>query len=295
MALGRAAVLGIALGTSTAGGFVTGEGGITSSLDELAFAPIDYHPAAPRDEWSGDYGCGVAVPVPAGGGPPAGAGGDRDRSGAAPAEKAEARAGPDEAGDERARRIYETLGVYLGYALALRHLLRLPPRAAAGPGDLRPRRRGDRRQAREVLRSRPPGSRPGSRFTCRTRPRGATARPRRREPAGDGGRRVGGRGVVRGGRANVSPRCNPSRRPRLGETCVSSRRRATRARAGEGQAPRCRGGRWGFGASESGQMLRLRLRNHLGSTWLGAFPPVDEPAASPPFSRPARFAASRAG
>ena len=59
MALGTNAVLGIALGTSTAAGYVTPEGNITSWLNELAFVPVDYHPQAPRDEWSGDYGCGV--------------------------------------------------------------------------------------------------------------------------------------------------------------------------------------------------------------------------------------------
>ena len=52
-------VLGIALGTSTAGGYVTGEGRVTPWLNETAFVPIDYRPDAPRDEWSGDYGCCV--------------------------------------------------------------------------------------------------------------------------------------------------------------------------------------------------------------------------------------------
>src|SRR5436190_8128758 len=59
MSLGRNRILGISLGTSTAGGYVNAEGNITSWLNELAFVPIDYHPQAPVDEWSGDYGCGV--------------------------------------------------------------------------------------------------------------------------------------------------------------------------------------------------------------------------------------------
>jgi len=53
------AVLGIALGSSQAVGYVTPEGNITSWLNELAFAPVDYNPRAPVDEWSGDYGCGA--------------------------------------------------------------------------------------------------------------------------------------------------------------------------------------------------------------------------------------------
>ena len=58
MSLGASAILGIALGTSTAAGYVTADGNITSWLDELAFVPIDYHPGAATDEWSGDYGVG---------------------------------------------------------------------------------------------------------------------------------------------------------------------------------------------------------------------------------------------
>ena len=42
------------------------EGNITSWLNELAFVPVDYNPGAPRDEWSGDYGVGVAVFLAAG-------------------------------------------------------------------------------------------------------------------------------------------------------------------------------------------------------------------------------------
>jgi hypothetical protein len=59
MSMDDDAVLGISLGTSQAGGYVTPAGNITPWLNELAFAPVDYRAAAPRDEWSGDLGCGV--------------------------------------------------------------------------------------------------------------------------------------------------------------------------------------------------------------------------------------------
>jgi predicted NBD/HSP70 family sugar kinase len=59
MSLEDNGVLGIALGSSEAGGYVTGSGNITGWLNELAFAPIDYNPSAPIDEWSGDRGCGA--------------------------------------------------------------------------------------------------------------------------------------------------------------------------------------------------------------------------------------------
>jgi len=52
-------VLGIAMGTSEAGGYVDENCQIKGWLNELAFAPVDASPSAMRDEWSGDIGCGV--------------------------------------------------------------------------------------------------------------------------------------------------------------------------------------------------------------------------------------------
>ncbi len=51
MSLGRNRVLGISMGTSTAGGYVNAEGNITSWINELAFVPADYNPEAAKDEW----------------------------------------------------------------------------------------------------------------------------------------------------------------------------------------------------------------------------------------------------
>ena len=58
VSLGRRKLLGIAMGTSQAGGYVDGGGRITGWLNELAFLPVDLHPAAPVDPWSGDRGVG---------------------------------------------------------------------------------------------------------------------------------------------------------------------------------------------------------------------------------------------
>jgi predicted NBD/HSP70 family sugar kinase len=118
MSLGKNAVLGIAMGTSQAGGYVTPEGNITTWLNELAFMPVDYNPNAARDEWSGDYGCGVqyfsqqAVGklIPA-------SGLEIDPNLGLP-EKLKAVQKFMEQGDERAAKIYQTIGVYLGYAVA---------------------------------------------------------------------------------------------------------------------------------------------------------------------------------
>jgi len=59
MSLDDTNVLGIALGSSQAGGYIDGRGNITGWLNELAFVPVDLNPHAPVDEWSGDRGTGV--------------------------------------------------------------------------------------------------------------------------------------------------------------------------------------------------------------------------------------------
>jgi predicted NBD/HSP70 family sugar kinase len=120
MSLGDNGVLGIALGSSEAAGYVDPAGSVTGWLNELAFAPIDYRDIAPVDEWSGDAGVGamylsqqcvfrlapaVGIALPDG----------------ADATKAEKLAHVQrllQEGHDGARRIFETVGVYLGYALA---------------------------------------------------------------------------------------------------------------------------------------------------------------------------------
>ena len=57
--LGKSGVLGVAMGTSLAAGYVDPNGNAGQFLNELAFCPVDFDPNAPVDEWSGDIGCGV--------------------------------------------------------------------------------------------------------------------------------------------------------------------------------------------------------------------------------------------
>ncbi|MCL2216256.1 MAG: ROK family protein [Defluviitaleaceae bacterium] len=59
MEFGDNNVLGIAMGTSEAGGYIDENGHIKGWLNELAFCPVDASPDAMADEWSGDIGCGV--------------------------------------------------------------------------------------------------------------------------------------------------------------------------------------------------------------------------------------------
>ena len=118
MSLGKGRVLGISLGTSTAGGYVNAQGNITSWINELAFVPVDYNPHAPRDEWSGDYGCNVQYfSQQAVGRLLAPAGIEVDPKLPLP-EKLKHVQTLMKADDPRARKIYQTIGTYLGYAVA---------------------------------------------------------------------------------------------------------------------------------------------------------------------------------
>jgi len=118
MNLNANGVLGIAMGTSEAGGYVDTQGNITGWLNELAFVPVDFCEDAMEDEWSGDYGCGVkyfsqdAVIKLA---PAAGIELDPSLS---PAEKLKVVQGLMAEGHEGAAAIYDTIGAYFGYAIA---------------------------------------------------------------------------------------------------------------------------------------------------------------------------------
>ena len=118
MDLNDDSVLGIAMGTSEAGGYVDASGNITGWLNELAFVPVDANPDAMRDEWSGDVGCGVKYfsqdavikLCPA-------AGIDLPEE-LTLAEKLKFVQNLQAQGDPRTHGIYETIGVYFGYEIA---------------------------------------------------------------------------------------------------------------------------------------------------------------------------------
>jgi predicted NBD/HSP70 family sugar kinase len=118
LSLRKKGMLGIAMGSSEAAGFMDQQGRILGWLNELAFAPVDYNPNAAADEWSGDRGVGalyfsqqavnkllpaakISLPEKMG---------LSERLKEVQALMAK--------GDLRAAKIYETIGVYLGYAMA---------------------------------------------------------------------------------------------------------------------------------------------------------------------------------
>src|SRR6185437_5369745 len=112
-------LLGIAMGSSQAAGYINPSGCMTGWLNELAFVPADYCPAAAADEWSGDSGVGVLYFS------------QQAVNKLLPAAKIQVPAElslPERLvevqrlmtkGDQRVVGIYETIGVYLGYTIAL--------------------------------------------------------------------------------------------------------------------------------------------------------------------------------
>ena len=118
MSLEDNGVLGVALGSSEAGGYVNLDGNITGWLNELAFCPVDYNQKAPVEDWSRDRGVGalyfsqqcvfrlapkVGIELP---------------TDLTLAEKLRLVQDKLEAGDPNARKIWETMGIYLGYTMA---------------------------------------------------------------------------------------------------------------------------------------------------------------------------------
>ncbi len=57
--MNKKGILGVAMGSSEAVGYVDMKGRMTGRISELAFAPVDFNPNAPRCEWSGDAGVGA--------------------------------------------------------------------------------------------------------------------------------------------------------------------------------------------------------------------------------------------
>jgi len=143
MSLEDNGVLGVALGSSEAGGYVTMDGNITGWLNELAFCPVDYSPDAPADEWSGDKGVGAlyfsqqCVFRLA---PKAGIDIPKDIT---DADKLKLVQEKLEAGHAGARDIWRSMGYYMGYGIAhyadfyeLKHVLILGRCTSGGGGQI---------------------------------------------------------------------------------------------------------------------------------------------------------------
>ncbi len=119
MGMGVGSIMGMAMGTSEAVGYVDKEKNVLGWISELAFAPVDLNEAAMADEWSTDIGVGckyfsqdaVIKLAPR-------AGIELDE-GLTPAEKLKAVQALMEAGDERAEQVFSDIGTYLAYTVSL--------------------------------------------------------------------------------------------------------------------------------------------------------------------------------
>ena len=118
MSLNDNNILGIAMGTSEAVGYVNEDGCITGWLNELAFVPVDANPNAMVDEWSGDIGCGVKYFCQDGVNKLAPRAGIELDESLSPAEKLKITQKLMENDDPRAVQVYESIGTYLGHTLA---------------------------------------------------------------------------------------------------------------------------------------------------------------------------------
>lgn len=110
-------VLGMAMGTSQAVGFLDRHGHITGWLNELAFVPVDVSESAMEDEWSGDIGCGVKYFSQDAVIKLAENGGISFDDGLSPAEKLKRIQNLMIEGDSVAELIFESIGVYLAHSL----------------------------------------------------------------------------------------------------------------------------------------------------------------------------------
>ncbi|MDP2945763.1 MAG: ROK family protein [Atribacterota bacterium] len=140
MSLKVNSVLGIAMGSSEAGGYINKDRNITGWLNELAFVPIDFNTEAPTDEWSGDQGCGVQYFSQVAVIRLAKKAGIVFNEKLTSAEKLKSIQELTVKGDDRARKIFETIGCYLGYGIAyyadfydIKHILILG-RVTSGEG-----------------------------------------------------------------------------------------------------------------------------------------------------------------
>lgn len=110
-------ILGIAMGTSMAVGYVDPRGSLTPWINELAFAPVDHDENAALDEWSGDRGCGVQYFSQQAIVRLLSVAGLKAEDGLSPAEILKWAQDLLEEGNPKVRGVFQTVGEYLAYSL----------------------------------------------------------------------------------------------------------------------------------------------------------------------------------
>jgi predicted NBD/HSP70 family sugar kinase len=117
LSLEKNGILGIALGSSEAVGFLDRQGRITGWLNELAFGVVDANPEAGTDDWAGTPGVGAAYFSQQAVDKLAGPAGLAFPAEMALPERLKAVQELMAKGDPAARAIFEAIGAYLGYTI----------------------------------------------------------------------------------------------------------------------------------------------------------------------------------
>lgn len=114
-------VLGIAMNTSEAVGYIDPEGCLTGWLNELAFVPVDLCPTAHKDEWSGVSGCGGSYFSQVAALRLCEKAGIRFPEDNSDTDNIRALLIKAEQGEPRSKQVFQTMGVFLGHTLAFYH------------------------------------------------------------------------------------------------------------------------------------------------------------------------------
>jgi predicted NBD/HSP70 family sugar kinase len=117
LSVGQKGILGVAMGSSQAAGFLNAQGHLTGWLNELAFTPVDASACAAVDEWSGDRGVGASYFSQQAANRLALAAGLAFPDASRLPERLKELQGLAEKGDDRTLRVFEAIGIYLGYTI----------------------------------------------------------------------------------------------------------------------------------------------------------------------------------
>ena len=143
MGMDVGSIMGLAMGTSEAVGYVDKDKNVLGWINELAFAPVDLNEDAMQDEWSTDFGVGCKYFSQDAVNKLAPRAGIELSESLTPAEKLKAVQGLMEQDDPRAQAVFRDIGIYLAYTVVqychfydIRYLMLLGRVMSGKGGDL---------------------------------------------------------------------------------------------------------------------------------------------------------------
>ena len=143
MGMDVGSIMGLAMGTSEAVGYVDKDKNVLGWINELAFAPVDLNGDAMQDEWSTDFGVGCKYFSQDAVNKLAPRAGIELSESLTPAEKLKVVQGLMEQDDPRAQAVFRDIGIYLAYTVVqychfydIRYLMLLGRVMSGKGGDL---------------------------------------------------------------------------------------------------------------------------------------------------------------